>query len=508
MNKENSLAITGGMNLPGLMRDAFDSLDAMSKVADMLLSSRTIPDHFYEKGGDNKPDYTKGKTHAVAAVLIKGYDLGIKPMTALQSIIPINGLLSLKVDLMKAMIFSSGTMAPGGWIEKIDGSLDVGNYKVSITGKRKNGLEMTRSFSIAEAKKAGLWITQEMLQGKDGWKYKNSAWNKYGTRMIGLRAAGFLCRDLWGDVIDNSVSYEEARDYPEDTTIIIETANGVEAKIPDKQFAEERSGKLTGSVIDKIDKGQSVLPSSPGVSEFPDPVDEPHANVPPPFEPDPPQESDGLPEQFHWTYEKLKETKSKELELACATVPLTLNAMNLFEGKNTNKKLRDIIAAYQNGTLEAMVNKVRRGSDEGAVTKAAQETASSIPPTTAPLAEGGMEFAEAIEGDEVEPNYDFEDGVAGDTPEDETPEANAASSEGTLDGTKNKFDIEIPSLEEGGRDFPVMLPLYQAITKAGVDDTLFGELNVKILAGKYKNLEELCRHGTSVDINMLLNSVE
>jgi hypothetical protein len=57
-------------------------------------------------------------------------------------------------------------------------------------------------FSVADAKRAGLW-------GKSG------PWTQYPRRMLQLRARGFALRDAFPDVLKGLVTAEEAQDYPQ-----------------------------------------------------------------------------------------------------------------------------------------------------------------------------------------------------------------------------------------------------------------------------------------------------
>jgi len=58
-----------------------------------------------------------------------------------------------------------------------------------------------RTFSVADAKKAGLW-------GKQG------PWQQYPDRMLQLRARGFAVRDVFPDALRGLVTIEEAQDAP------------------------------------------------------------------------------------------------------------------------------------------------------------------------------------------------------------------------------------------------------------------------------------------------------
>jgi hypothetical protein len=59
----------------------------------------------------------------------------------------------------------------------------------------------TVRFSVADAKKAGLW-------GKSG------PWTQYPSRMLQLRARGFALRNAFADALRGLVTAEEAQDYP------------------------------------------------------------------------------------------------------------------------------------------------------------------------------------------------------------------------------------------------------------------------------------------------------
>jgi hypothetical protein len=84
--------------------------------------------------------------------------------------------------------------------ETIDGEGD--NMVATCTAKRRGYEKPTVvRFSVADAKKAGLW-------GKSG------PWTQYPRRMLQLRARGFALRDAFPDVLKGLVTAEEAQDYP------------------------------------------------------------------------------------------------------------------------------------------------------------------------------------------------------------------------------------------------------------------------------------------------------
>ena len=253
MENETGLVKSSEVKLPKFVEQAYDSIEGMKQFANMLLESKLVPDSYYEKGADNKPDYNKGKTSAVVIVLLQSQQLNVPPMTGLQHIVPVNGLLSIKGDLAKTMIFASGKLRKDSWKETVTGSIESEDMVVTITATREdNGISLTRSFSVDKAKRMGLWVTSAMASGTDGWKWKKSAWHKTPDRMLNYRALGNIARDLFSDVLLNMYTTEEAVDIQRDTTEVIETESGAKITIPDKEHAKGRSTKMTDRVADKI----------------------------------------------------------------------------------------------------------------------------------------------------------------------------------------------------------------------------------------------------------------
>jgi hypothetical protein len=80
---------------------------------------------------------------------------------------------------------------------------DAANDAFICTVKRRNEPEVVRSFSMAEAKTAG-------LTGKDG------PWRTYPKRMLQMRARGFALRDSFPDTLRGILIREEAQDMVPD----------------------------------------------------------------------------------------------------------------------------------------------------------------------------------------------------------------------------------------------------------------------------------------------------
>src|SRR5690606_3001791 len=101
--------------------------------------------------------------------------------------------------------------------EWIDGE---GDSRVAYCETRRRGEDdpVRRSFSVDDAKRAGLWQTKEIVKKrkKDGSFYEaanDSPWFKYPQRMLQMRARAWCLRDVYPDVLKGMHSREEVEDY-------------------------------------------------------------------------------------------------------------------------------------------------------------------------------------------------------------------------------------------------------------------------------------------------------
>ncbi len=162
-----------------------NTLDAAIRCSELIASSSICP-----KGYQGQPGN-------VLVALQMGQELGLKPMQALQNIAVINGRPSLWGDAMVAVCRQSKD-----W-EFISEIYDEKAEAFVCTVKRRNEPEVVRSFSMSDAKTAG-------LLGKDG------PWRSYPKRMLQMRARGFALRDAFPDTLRGILIKEEAQDTPND----------------------------------------------------------------------------------------------------------------------------------------------------------------------------------------------------------------------------------------------------------------------------------------------------
>lgn len=142
------------------------------------------------------PRDMKGPEQIVTAIF-HGLEIGLKPMQAVQSIAVVNGRPTVWGDAALGLVESSGLLED--FAETVEG---IGDAMVARCRAKRVGraTPIERTFSVADAKAAGLW-------GKQG------PWQQYKQRMLQLRARAFTLRDGFADVLRGMQITEEARDY-------------------------------------------------------------------------------------------------------------------------------------------------------------------------------------------------------------------------------------------------------------------------------------------------------
>lgn len=137
----------------------------------------------------------KGKPGDVLIAIQMGAEVGLKPIQALQNIAVINGRPSIWGDAAIGLVLASPVCEDIIETSNEDGTI------YSCTAIRKGHEPRTYTFSVEEAKQAG-------LLGKAG------TWAQYRKRMLQMRARGFALRDKFADVLKGLILAEEAMDMP------------------------------------------------------------------------------------------------------------------------------------------------------------------------------------------------------------------------------------------------------------------------------------------------------
>ena len=161
------------------------NLTEAMRFADMLAGSSMVP-----------KDY-QGKPANCLVAIQWGQEIGLGPLQALQNLAVINGRPSLWGDAALALV-----QAHPAYVEHEEGVRGEGDALLGYCRITRQGSKPHEAtFSVADAKKAGLW-------GKAG------PWQQYPQRMLQLRARGFALRDKFADALRGVITAEEAQDTP------------------------------------------------------------------------------------------------------------------------------------------------------------------------------------------------------------------------------------------------------------------------------------------------------
>lgn len=195
----SNLTKAGQLNILGMN---ISTIEEVLKVADYFAKSDLVPKDFKNKPGN------------ILVAWQKGAEIGLMPQQALESIAVINGRASMWGDGVMALVKNSPKEEwTNEWIEG-EGDRMVAYCETKRANQPKT---IKRSFSVEDAKKAGLWGT--------------NTWAKYPKRMLSQRARGFALRDAYPEVLNGIRLVEEEQDYLETKYNYVDNIEEVEQAI-------------------------------------------------------------------------------------------------------------------------------------------------------------------------------------------------------------------------------------------------------------------------------------
>lgn len=188
----------------------------------------------------------------VAIIKIQaGLELGLTPVWALTNIFVVNGKPTVYGDALLGIILGHPDCADV--IETTTGSGETMVATCEVV--RRGRAPVVRTFSVEDAKRAGLWKTEPKTKkvGRDGKPYEvdSGPWYSYPTRMLAMRARAFACRDAFADALRGIAVREEIQDI-EPRPIQGRTVEPVE----NLQFADEATKCPQGEAVGREAEGE------------------------------------------------------------------------------------------------------------------------------------------------------------------------------------------------------------------------------------------------------------
>lgn len=226
------------------------------------------------------------KPEQIMVAIMAGAELGLAPFQSLQSFAVVNGRPTLWGDGLVAVVRARGVRIK----EWTEGEGDRRVAFCTVT-RPDTGEEITRSFSVDDAKKAGLW-------GKQG------PWQQYPQRMLPMRARAWAMRDGCADMLRGIQVREEVEDFghardvtpkpsglrdrlagPQAEGFSAANAERTEAEEPHDdqvhfaEHAEEVAAEVESELIDADHEDDSTAADDTAVEDFPGDRPADHADI-------------------------------------------------------------------------------------------------------------------------------------------------------------------------------------------------------------------------------------
>ena len=143
--------------------------------------------------------YQGKQDDAMVAIMYGKETAGLGPLTSLQYVAVISGKPAFYSDALPGIAFNKRLITD--MEESFEGKPYDDDFTAVCVVTRQSGSKVTQRFSVADAKKAGLWDQRETVQRrnkKTGETYttkNDSTWYRFPKRMLQWRARGWAIRD-------------------------------------------------------------------------------------------------------------------------------------------------------------------------------------------------------------------------------------------------------------------------------------------------------------------------
>lgn len=214
------------------------------------------------RAADAIPVMYRGQSGKIFFAAQLGARLKLNPSESIARIMVVNGVPSIWGDFMFALIRASGKMESHDEWYEIDGvrvkgddfnivELEKAGKRVVafVAVKRTGEPEYVKSYSIEDAKIAGLWG-------------KKDSWIKSPKEMMMWRPRSFVGRRKFQDVLMGFDTVEVSRDYSIEEANAIAAASQVETKgaeLAEKLAEGTDAGGLSQATIEEIEMLESML---------------------------------------------------------------------------------------------------------------------------------------------------------------------------------------------------------------------------------------------------------
>lgn len=207
----------------------------ITAIASAICRANMAPKSYCKTDAYGKMVYVDGKPvpepEKVAIAIMHGMEVGMTPMTSLQSLAVINGMPSVYGDGLVALVRASG------WLEDLQEGIETdeqGKPQIAWCKVKRKGEASwkERELTYVECVRAG-------------WTNKDGPWKLTPGRMMTVRVRGWLLRDMFADVLRGLHSAEEMEDMVDVTQQEAATTSGpapAEPKRSDEKYQQSSGG--------------------------------------------------------------------------------------------------------------------------------------------------------------------------------------------------------------------------------------------------------------------------
>jgi hypothetical protein len=230
----------------------------------------------YIAGTEFVPEALRGKPDAIAAAMLAGAEVGLKPMASLRMVAVIKGRPTLTAEAQRGLVSGAGHEL---WFEESTITRAI------AAGRRRGEDRIGRVvWTMDDAKRAG-------IAGQANWQ-------RYPAEMLRARASAALARSMFADVTLGIPAVEELEDEPDNGAIPVAVVLPGDAPPAPKRQPRRRTPAVpaqtpaTGPApADEPTAGPGADAPAPATTPDPAPARLPVAPTPPPDEqPQPPAE--------------------------------------------------------------------------------------------------------------------------------------------------------------------------------------------------------------------------
>lgn len=237
MTQQNAVAKRDEAQAPAAPKEPIEAGGAIAAIVPRNIEQTFRLAQALSRAGDMIPKDYQGAPDKIMAAILRGAEVGLAPMQSLSAIANINGRASLWGDALPALMQRAGHHLD----VRIEGEGDK-MVAIAVLERGDTGRTIERRFSVADARRAGLWE-------------KSGPWKQYPTRMLSMRARSWACRDGAADVLMGLYVAEEASDMapegPNRARDVTPRRSGVSfrepdpAPEPDDRIVDAETGEIT-----------------------------------------------------------------------------------------------------------------------------------------------------------------------------------------------------------------------------------------------------------------------